>query len=101
MTLPLSYYLISTYGFVGGAMAESINGWIMFSTTMSKCTSDHSFACVIAAHFLRDCLQLTVLMQWKGYHKKCWHGWSMRAFDDWGPSANTSNPENLQSHFLF
>ena len=72
ITLPVSFYLINTYGFIGGAMAESINGWIMFISTM-------------------------MLINWKGYHKKCWHGWSMRAFEDWGPIVKLGAAGSLQS----
>ena len=54
ITLPIAYLLITKYGMIGGAMAESVNGWIMFGTTLG-------------------------LIQWKGYQKKCWHGWTRRA----------------------
>ena len=47
VTLPLSYGLIQYFGFIGGAIAQSVNFWfILFATLgMIKC---------------------------KGYHKKCW-----------------------------
>ena len=72
ITLPLSYVLITTYGYIGGAIAESINGWIMFFTTM-------------------------LLIKWKGYHKKCWHGWSSESLKEWGPIIKLGSAGALQS----
>lgn len=72
ITLPIAYLLISTYGMIGGAMAEAINGWIMFGTTMA-------------------------LIQWKGYHKKCWYGWSRRSLQEWGPILKLGAAGSIQS----
>ena len=57
---------------IGGAIAESINGWIMFFTTM-------------------------LLIKWKGYHKKCWHGWSSESLKEWGPIIKLGSAGALQS----
>lgn len=72
ITLPLAYFLISSYGVIGGAMAESINGWIMFASTM-------------------------VLIRWKGYHKKCWHGWTHRCLEEWAPILKLGAAGSIQS----
>jgi MATE family multidrug resistance protein len=72
ITLPIAYWLISTYGMIGGAMAESINGWIMFATTMG-------------------------LIKWKGYHKKCWHGWTRRCLQEWTPILKLGAAGSIQS----
>jgi multidrug resistance protein, MATE family len=72
ITLPIAYLLITKYGMIGGAMAESVNGWIMFGTTLG-------------------------LIQWKGYQKKCWHGWTRRALEDWAPILKLGAAGSLQS----
>ena len=61
--------MISTYGYVGGAVAESINGWIQLA----------SILCMI---------------RYMGYHRLCWHGWSRRALSECpGPPAASERPQ--------
>ena len=38
-----------------------------------------------------------LLIKWKGYHKKCWHGWSSESLKGWGPIIKLGSAGALQS----
>jgi MATE family multidrug resistance protein len=60
INVPVTAYLVSTYGFIGAPLSQVFSGWMQLCMMLAACG-------------------------WRGYMSKCWGGWSREALTDWGP----------------
>ena len=56
---PVAWWFVDRFGFIGAPLANAVLNWFLL-------------------------IFISVLVLCKGYHKQCWHGWSMGAFRSWG-----------------
>ena len=60
LNVPVTAFLITTFGFIGAPFAQVFSGWLQLTALVIAC-------------------------KWRGYHHRCWGGWSKEALTDWGP----------------
>ena len=60
LNVPVTAFLITTFGFIGAPFAQVFSGWLQL-------------------------IALVIACRWRGYHHRCWGGWSKEALTDWGP----------------